>query len=111
MNNDIKNYNMAAIENSLTILNSLYKIFLGLKSADLSETKLPIENYIGESGFTKSQVFGILRVAVTGSNVSPPLLESIEIIGKEKILGRLEDAILTLAESFVIASYNKIRNK
>jgi glutamyl-tRNA synthetase len=38
-------------------------------------------------------VFGILRVAITGQKVSPPLFESIELIGKDKTLERLRNAI------------------
>ncbi|PKN87384.1 MAG: glutamate--tRNA ligase [Chloroflexi bacterium HGW-Chloroflexi-8] len=44
------------------------------------------------------QVFGILRVAVTGSIVSPPLFESMEIIGKEKVLERMKNAIKILGQ-------------
>jgi glutamyl-tRNA synthetase len=32
-------------------------------------------------------------VAVTGQTVSPPLFESMEIVGKEKVLERLKQAI------------------
>jgi glutamyl-tRNA synthetase len=32
-------------------------------------------------------------VAVTGQKVSPPLFESMEIIGKQKVLERLQKAI------------------
>jgi glutamyl-tRNA synthetase len=39
------------------------------------------------------QVFGILRVAVTGQTVSPPLFESMEIIGREKVLQRIQIAV------------------
>jgi glutamyl-tRNA synthetase len=45
------------------------------------------------SGLSAGQVFGILRVAVTGQTVSPPLFESMEIVGKEKVLERLKKAI------------------
>jgi len=34
-----------------------------------------------------------LRVAVTGSSVSPPLFESMAALGKEKTLERLERAL------------------
>jgi len=37
-------------------------------------------------------------VAVTGQKVSPPLFESMEIIGKEKVLERLHKAIQVLEE-------------
>lgn len=49
--------------------------------------------YVEESGYSASQVFGILRVAVTGQKVSPPLFESMEIIGREKCLQRIKNAI------------------
>jgi glutamyl-tRNA synthetase len=37
-------------------------------------------------------LFGILRAAVTGQTVSPPLLASMEIIGRRKVLQRVIDA-------------------
>ena len=49
--------------------------------------------YVEQSGFSAGQVFGILRVAVTGQKVSPPLFESMEIIGREKCLERLKQAV------------------
>ena len=53
----------------------------------------PMRAYVEESGYSAGQVFGILRVAVTGQKVSPPLFESMEIVGREKSLGRLKQAI------------------
>lgn len=44
-------------------------------------------------GLSAGQVFGILRAAVTGQKVSPPLFESMEIIGKDKVLGRVRAAV------------------
>jgi glutamyl-tRNA synthetase len=38
------------------------------------------------------QLFGILRVAVTGQRVSPPLIETMELLGKEVVRARLEAA-------------------
>lgn len=42
------------------------------------------------------QLFGILRVAVTGQRVSPPLIESMVLIGKEVVLARIQAAISML---------------
>jgi glutamyl-tRNA synthetase len=39
------------------------------------------------------QLFGILRVAVTGRTISPPLFETMEVIGKETVLARIQQAI------------------
>jgi glutamyl-tRNA synthetase len=56
----------------------------------------PMRAYVESSGYSASQVFGIVRVAVTGQKVSPPLFESMEIIGREKVLERLQNAIAML---------------
>ncbi|HET9913963.1 MAG TPA: glutamate--tRNA ligase [Anaerolineales bacterium] len=53
----------------------------------------PMRGFVEKSGLSASQVFGILRVAVTGQKVSPPLFESMEIIGREKVLERLQKAV------------------
>lgn len=42
-----------------------------------------------DQGLKAKDVFMELRVAVTGKTVGPPLLESIEILGKEETLSRL----------------------
>jgi glutamyl-tRNA synthetase len=44
-------------------------------------------------GTKLGNVLGPLRVAVTGSKVSPPLFESIRLVGKEKTFARIEKAI------------------
>lgn len=41
------------------------------------------------AGAKAKEVFMELRVAVTGSSVGPPILESLEILGKEETLARL----------------------
>jgi glutamyl/glutaminyl-tRNA synthetase len=42
-----------------------------------------------KAGMKAKDVFMELRVAVTGKTVGPPLLESLEILGKEETLARL----------------------
>jgi len=43
-------------------------------------------------GLKPRLAFGPVRVAVTGSRISPPLFESLEILGRDKTLARLEAA-------------------
>jgi glutamyl-tRNA synthetase len=47
---------------------------------------------VEELGLKPRHAFGPLRVAVTGSTVSPPLFESMEILGRERSLARLAAA-------------------
>ena len=45
-----------------------------------------------EKDWKTPQLFMILRVALTGNTVSPPLFQSMEALGKEKTISRLERA-------------------
>lgn len=58
----------------------------------------PLRAYGEESGLNVNQVFGILRVATTGQKISPPLFESMEIIGRQKCLARIQNAVEILAK-------------
>ncbi len=62
------------------------------------ETTEPVLRALAdELGLKPGQLFGILRVAITGQSVSPPLFESMAIIGKEICLPRLDQAATLLA--------------
>ncbi|HKY59044.1 MAG TPA: glutamate--tRNA ligase [Aeromicrobium sp.] len=47
---------------------------------------------IDQLGLKPRLAFGPVRVAVTGSRISPPLFESLEILGRDKTLERLDAA-------------------
>lgn len=51
-----------------------------------------LRDLAGRMDLKVGQLFGILRVAVTGQRVSPPLIESMIVIGKEAVLQRVEHA-------------------
>ena len=51
-----------------------------------------------ELEFKAGQVFGLLREALTGQKVSPPIFDIIPILGREKVLARLEKAKKMLSE-------------
>ncbi|MDW8227943.1 MAG: glutamate--tRNA ligase [Anaerolineales bacterium] len=81
---------------SVQVAHKAYEILSALPSWDAHTAEAAMRAYLTESGLTPSQVFGLLRVAVTGQTVSPPLFESLEIVGREKTLARLQNAILLL---------------
>ncbi len=47
---------------------------------------------IDEMGLKPRKAFGPIRVAATGSSVSPPLFESLELLGRDRSLNRLQHA-------------------
>jgi glutamyl-tRNA synthetase len=73
-----------------------YEILSSLPDVSHQTAEPPMREYVEKSGFTAGQVFGILRLAVTGQRVSPPLFESMEVIGRDKVLQRLQNAITIL---------------
>jgi glutamyl-tRNA synthetase len=48
---------------------------------------------VDELGLKPRLAFGPVRVAVTGSRVSPPLFESLELLGRDRSLRRLRAAL------------------
>jgi glutamyl-tRNA synthetase len=48
---------------------------------------------VDELGLKPRNAFGPVRVAVTGRRISPPLFESMELLGRERSLSRLESAL------------------
>lgn len=54
---------------------------------------------VDEMGIKPRLAFGPLRVAVSGRQVSPPLFESLEILGKDQTIARFERLRTILAES------------
>ena len=57
---------------------------------------------VEDLGLKPRNAFGPVRVAVTGRRVSPPLFESLELLGREKSLARL-DAAPTAAQTLAAA--------
>ena len=45
-----------------------------------------------ELGLKTSQLFGLIRVAITGKVVAPPLFATMEVLGKSRCMGRLKFA-------------------
>lgn len=56
---------------------------------------------VAELGLKPRQFFGVLRVAVSGQKVAPPLFETLAVLGREETLDRLQAAQELLAASAV----------
>lgn len=81
---------------SVEITRKAYEILAGLPAITRAIAEPALRQLILELGLNANQVFSILRAAVTGQTVSPPLFESMEIVGKEKVLERVRRAITLL---------------
>jgi glutamyl-tRNA synthetase len=78
---------------SAQIARQAYAILTPLPEITHEQAEPPMRALVEQLGLSPNQVFGLLRVAVTGQTVSPPLFESMEIVGKPKVLARVKAAI------------------
>jgi len=85
--------NNLTVSESLSAARSAYEVLAQLPKIDLQTAEEPMRKLADDLGLKAGQLFGILRIAVTGQEVSPPLFESMEIIGKNKVLERISNAI------------------
>ena len=69
-----------------------------LASFDTAKVEEVTRGMIAERQLQSKELMHPVRVAVTGRQVSPPLFESMSILGKDKVLKRLEYAATTLAK-------------
>ena len=87
-------------QESAAIAHKALDILKALPSFDRETTQPPMRTLVEELGIKAGQLFHVLRVAVTGQKVSPPLFESMEILGRDTSLARIEAGIAIL-ESYI----------
>jgi glutamyl-tRNA synthetase len=63
-----------------------------LPGFDAPSIEAAVRGYAAEQQMESKALIHPLRVAVTGRSVSPPLFDIMSVIGKEKVLARLEHA-------------------
>jgi glutamyl-tRNA synthetase len=64
----------------------------GLESWTTEGIQQVLDALASEAGLSRTKGWQPIRAAVTGSNVSPPLPESLELLGKERTVARLRTA-------------------
>lgn len=89
---DLVGKNMSAKESS-DALRQVLHILEPLAEINPESAEEPLRSLAENLGLKPGQLFGILRAAVTGKTVSPPLFESMAIIGKAKVIQRIHSAL------------------
>jgi glutamyl-tRNA synthetase len=83
---------------SRQVAEKVYEVLSGLPDVSHAQAEPAMRALVDELGLKAGQVFGIMRVAITGRTVSPPLFESMQVIGKQKVLERMQNAIEILQQ-------------
>lgn len=82
----------------LITLVATFNFIKGIKIGDFKAAKLKylFEKFIQKNNFNNTVVLWPLRVAITGKEASPGVFEVMEVLGKEKVLARVEGAVENL---------------
>jgi len=83
---------------SLPVLQAAHDSLAGLPEWELGPIEQVLRsNLIDRLGLKPRLAFGPVRVAATGRRISPPLFESLELLGRESSLRRLQRSIDVLS--------------
>jgi glutamyl/glutaminyl-tRNA synthetase len=75
------------------ILRQVHNAFVVLETWDEESMMKTIEDLCTKTNLGMGKVAQPIRVAVTGSNISPPIHDTLILLGKEKTLQRIQDTI------------------
>lgn len=73
-------------------LASALHVLQGIKKWTLENINVDLEREIKERGYKTGEFYMTVRAALSGAGVTPPINESMVILGQDKVLHRLEDA-------------------
>ncbi|MEV5002516.1 glutamate--tRNA ligase [Nocardioides sp. LML1-1-1.1] len=81
-------------EAGIPVLQASYDALEGLPAWSTEAIQTALQTALVDGlGLKPRNAFGPVRVAVTGRRISPPLFESLELLGRERSLGRLRRAL------------------
>jgi glutamyl-tRNA synthetase len=86
-------------EKTANALQRALALLENLPTWEASAMEAPMRALADELGLKPGQLFMGARVAISGRTVSPPLFETMEVLGRERTLARLRQALEKLAHS------------
>jgi len=83
-------------ESAIQALKAAQQKLTPLSAFDAGSLEGVLRPLAAELGLKTGQLFGVLRVAVTGRTAAPPLFQTMAVLGKERCLKRIEAALQRL---------------
>jgi glutamyl/glutaminyl-tRNA synthetase len=80
-------------EGVLEILRQVHAAFAALETWDEDSMMKAIEDLCTKTNLGMGKIAQPIRVAVTGSNISPPIGDTLVLLGKDRTLKRIQDTI------------------
>ncbi len=76
-------------ETALRIVERSFELLKDLKDFSVEVIEQTLRGVVSEIGVKVGPAFVVLRIAVTGKTITPPLFESFAVLGQERVLARL----------------------
>ena len=80
-------------ERTKAALESAEKLLITVDQWEHSAMEAPMRELAVELGLKTGQLFGSIRVAISGRIATPPLFQMMEVLGRERTLLRIKEAI------------------
>ena len=80
-------------ERTKAALLSAQKLLTGVEHWEHDVMETPMRELAVELGLKTGQLFGSIRVAISGRKATPPLFQMMEVLGRERTLLRIKEAI------------------
>ncbi len=80
-------------ERTKAALSSTQKLLASLGQWEHHVIETPMRELAVELGLKTGQLFGSIRVAISGRTATPPLFQMMEVLGRERTMLRIEEAI------------------
>jgi len=81
---------------AFNIINHTIDVIEKVDQFNEANLERPMRDLVKELGLKPYQVFMTIRVAVTGTTISPGLFETMMVLGKKRVIKRLNDALDSL---------------
>ena len=74
-------------------LAALWELFKTVAPFDQPSLEAAVQGYLDAAGVKFKLLAQPIRVAITGTTASPGLFETMDVLGRERVLARLERAL------------------
>jgi len=80
-------------ERTRAAMSRAQNLLAGIQQWEHSVIEPPMRELAVELGLKPGQLFGSIRVAISGRTATPPLFQMMEVLGRERTMQRIEQAI------------------
>ena len=94
---DEKAWRKVMKDGALPLLSEALEALRGVDSFDPAELETALGRILAEHDVKPGKLYQPIRVAITGTSVSPGIFESLAVLGKERSVGRIESAVQRLS--------------